>query len=221
MSKKYKNLFEQIVDIDNIRLAYKKAVAGGNAAHASKDLDALVSRCKAEFGSLNVLVNNAAIAPLASIEEMTPELARMESLDMGKPLTQSTGEIPATADTFRYFAGLADKIEGEVLVTPHETFGYTVREPFGVVASITPWNFPILILSIKGAPVITCTTPGGKPTSWASRPTSRAVDGDEDAGLKMMQLPAARAGPPLMPHMQIGKFHGMIAATTPWGSRRV
>lgn len=89
-----------------------------------------------------------------AIEQATPELARMESLDMGKPLSQSTGEIPATADTFRYFAGLADKIEGEVLVTPDDTFGYTLREPFGVVASITPWNFPILILSIKGAPAL-------------------------------------------------------------------
>jgi len=88
------------------------------------------------------------------IDSRTEELARIESADMGKPYTQSLGDIPLTADFFRYYAGLADKIEGEKLVTPTDTFGYTLREPFGVTAAIVPWNFPIAMAGIKGGPAL-------------------------------------------------------------------
>jgi aldehyde dehydrogenase (NAD+) len=89
------------------------------------------------------------------IEARTEELARMETTDMGKPLSQSvTGDIPGAVAFFRYFAGLADKVEGETLVGPPNSFAYTVREPFGVVAAIMPWNFPLCMCGIKGGPAL-------------------------------------------------------------------
>lgn len=89
------------------------------------------------------------------IEARTEELARMETTDMGKPLSQSlSGDIPGAVAFFRYFAGLADKLEGETLITPPMTFGYTVREPYGVVAAIMPWNFPLCMCGIKGGPAL-------------------------------------------------------------------
>ncbi len=89
-----------------------------------------------------------------AIDECADDIARMETADMGKPYNQSSGDVPATADIFRFYAGIADKIEGECLVTPAKTFGYTLHEPFGVVASITPWNFPVVMIGMKGAPAL-------------------------------------------------------------------
>lgn len=89
------------------------------------------------------------------IDERTEELGRMETCDMGKPYSQAVGgDVPGAAAFFRYFAGLADKLEGETLITPANTFGYTLREPQGVVAAIMPWNFPICMCGIKGGPAL-------------------------------------------------------------------
>ncbi len=83
------------------------------------------------------------------------ELARLETLHNGKPITESRQiEIPAAAECFQYFAGLADKLEGETIPVKGPQLVYTLREPLGVVAAIVPWNFPLLLAAWKIAPAL-------------------------------------------------------------------
>jgi betaine-aldehyde dehydrogenase len=78
------------------------------------------------------------------------ELALLETLENGKPLAQSLGEIEAAADLWHYAAALARNLHGDTYNTLGEdTLGVTLREPIGVVGIITPWNFPFLIVSQK------------------------------------------------------------------------
>lgn len=92
------------------------------------------------------------------IEEHTEELALLETLDNGKPIRYSRGgDVPLTADHFRYFAGWATKLEGETIpVSVPNMFTYTLREPVGVVGQIIPWNFPLQMAAWKLAPALAC-----------------------------------------------------------------
>ena len=86
-------------------------------------------------------------------------LARLETLDVGKTLADSAMvDLPAAIETFRYFATVADTVEGRVVATPplrgRPTHSYVVREPVGVVAAIVPWNAPLMIAAWKLAPAL-------------------------------------------------------------------
>jgi aldehyde dehydrogenase (NAD+) len=85
------------------------------------------------------------------------ELTAIESLDAGKPLAAvRRQDMPAAIDTLMYYAGWADKINGQVIPTRPGALTYTVREPVGVVAAIVPWNFPLMIGMWKIAPALAC-----------------------------------------------------------------
>ncbi len=71
------------------------------------------------------------------------ELARTETLDVGKPLKDSLGDIDSVAITLRYNAGAADKLQGETIPLGPKFVDFTVLEPIGVTAHIVPWNFPL------------------------------------------------------------------------------
>ncbi len=89
------------------------------------------------------------------IEEHAEELAALETLDNGKPLRNSREvNLPLTVETFRYFAGYADKVYGQTIPVPGDYFSYTRREPVGVVGQIIPWNFPMLMVAWKWAPAL-------------------------------------------------------------------
>jgi acyl-CoA reductase-like NAD-dependent aldehyde dehydrogenase len=90
------------------------------------------------------------------IEEHADELARLETRDQGQPLSISAGfSVPMAAEVFRYYAGWCTKIEGTAgpVATP-DVLHYTRREPVGVAALITPWNFPLMIAAWKLAPAL-------------------------------------------------------------------
>ena len=77
-------------------------------------------------------------------------LALMDSLESGKPLAQARGEIEGAADIWRYAAALARELSGESYANlGPDRLGFVLREPIGVVSIITPWNFPLLIVSQK------------------------------------------------------------------------
>lgn len=83
------------------------------------------------------------------------ELARLETLDTGKPLANATNiDVPRTADTFFYFSGWATKWGGETIPVRGPYLNYTLREPLGVVGAIVPWNFPLLLAARKIAPAL-------------------------------------------------------------------
>ena len=95
------------------------------------------------------------------IEAHAEELAQLECLDNGKPLTVArAADVALTIDHFRYYAGWATKIEGETIPinSPDgRTFlDYTLREPVGVVGQIIPWNFPLLMAAWKLGAALAC-----------------------------------------------------------------
>ena len=88
------------------------------------------------------------------------ELAELESLDNGKPLAMAKGDIAATVNHIRYYAGWPTKIEGETIpVSARDVLCYTVREPVGVCGQIVPWNFPLLMAAWKIAPALAAGCP--------------------------------------------------------------
>lgn len=96
------------------------------------------------------------------LEANLDELAELESLDNGKPLwVGKYAEIPGAIEQFRYFAGVATRIEGTTIPTSinyqppgKKIFAYTVKEPIGVVGAIVPWNSPIVLTAMKIAPAL-------------------------------------------------------------------
>ncbi|MGH7061532.1 MAG: aldehyde dehydrogenase family protein, partial [Stellaceae bacterium] len=90
-----------------------------------------------------------------AIDEHTLEFALLDSLDVGKPVMDMiTGDVPAAALTFQYFAETIDKVEGTVTTTASDAFHYILRQPLGVVGCITPWNYPLLMTAWKVAPAL-------------------------------------------------------------------
>jgi aldehyde dehydrogenase (NAD+) len=91
------------------------------------------------------------------IEAHALELAQLETLDNGKSLGESQAvDIPAAAETFRYYAGWVNKIAGDTNPTDPAFFNFTLREPVGVCGQIIPWNFPLLMAAWKLAPALAC-----------------------------------------------------------------
>jgi aldehyde dehydrogenase (NAD+) len=89
------------------------------------------------------------------IAENADLIARVESTDNGKLLKEMGGQIRALPEWYYYFAGAADKIQGETIPSDKPNFLlYTRREPIGVVAAIVPWNSPVLLLTWKLAPAL-------------------------------------------------------------------
>ncbi|MFT3953303.1 MAG: aldehyde dehydrogenase family protein [Piscinibacter sp.] len=89
------------------------------------------------------------------IEANADELARLESLDTGHPIKDSRAlDVPRTAACFRYFGGMADKFQGEVVPVEAGFLNYLLREPVGVVGQVVPWNFPLMFTSWKMGPAL-------------------------------------------------------------------
>jgi betaine-aldehyde dehydrogenase len=85
------------------------------------------------------------------------ELAELETRDTGKPIQETlVVDVVSGADCFEYFAGLAQSLSGEHIDLGGQAFGYTRREPLGVVAGIGAWNYPLQIACWKAAPALAC-----------------------------------------------------------------
>src|SRR3954466_2827201 len=89
------------------------------------------------------------------IEQAADELARLETLDTGHPIRDTRNlDVPRTVATFRYFGGMADKVEGSVVPVESGFLNSLLREPLGVVGQVVPWNFPLMFTSWKMAPAL-------------------------------------------------------------------
>ncbi len=90
-----------------------------------------------------------------AIEEQIDDLAALETLDNGKPLSEArNGDLPLVVDCLRYYGGFADKIQGSTIPVRGNYFTYTRREPVGVAGQIIPWNFPMLMTAWKWGPAL-------------------------------------------------------------------
>ena len=103
------------------------------------------------WGRMTGAERAALLRRLASvIADNADHLARIETMDNGKLIREMSGQMRSLPNWYNYFAGAADKIHGETIPTDKSNFFvYTRREPLGVVATITPWNSPLLLLTWK------------------------------------------------------------------------
>ncbi len=89
-----------------------------------------------------------------AIRDRFDELARLESLNVGKPVREAKGDVAYVYKLFEYYAGLADKIQGDTIPVPGARLDYTLREPVGVTGHIAPWNYPLLLACRGIAPAL-------------------------------------------------------------------
>ena len=126
-----------------------------------KDVDRAVNAARAAFdegpwGKMTGTERARLMRRLADLlAENAEELATVESTDNGKLLREMGGQLGALPEWYYYFAGAADKIQGETIPSDKPNFFvYTRREPIGVVGAIVPWNSPLLLLTFKLAPAL-------------------------------------------------------------------
>lgn len=127
---------------------------------SAEDVDAAVRAARrafeGEWSKTSPATRGRLLNRLAdAIESRATELAQIEVQDNGKLLREMGAQLRAVPAWYRYYAGLADKIEGETIPMERSTlFNFTLREPLGVVGFITPWNSPLLILAFTMAPAL-------------------------------------------------------------------
>jgi acyl-CoA reductase-like NAD-dependent aldehyde dehydrogenase len=123
------------------------------------DIDLAVAAAKAAFPKWKAIAaaeRGRLLLKLAdALEANSEEFAQLESLNTGHPIKDSRFlDVPRTAACFRYFGGMADKIQGDVMPVEPGFLNYVLREPLGVVGAIVPWNFPLMFCSWKMGPAL-------------------------------------------------------------------
>ncbi|KAL4242891.1 aldehyde dehydrogenase family protein [Abortiporus biennis] len=157
----------------------------------SKDVNVAVSAARKAFKTswgLNVTSSFRAncLLKLADIMSQNVDaIAAIETLDVGTPFTMTRGYlIPEAVETLKYYAGLSGKTHGHTKETNPLKFGYTRREPYGVVAAITPWNTPLRITISKITPaLITGNTVVIKPSEFTPLSALLFASFIEEAGI--------------------------------------
>ena len=145
--------FESISPIDNVPIA--NVAAGGE-----RDADRAVRAARTAFETWSTMSPTARkkvlLAVAEGIETRAEELAEWETRDMGKPIADALGkDVPRAAYNFRFFADYAEGVGSKAFDKPWDnTLGYELREPLGVIAAISPWNFPLMLLTWKVAPAL-------------------------------------------------------------------
>jgi len=132
-------------------------IARGNAADAAQAVEAAARAFDSgAWPTLNASERGKLLWKLADLVTANAErLAFIERQDNGKLATEVLAQVRYMADYFRYYAGLADKVQGSVIPTDKKgVFAYTRYEAKGVVAIITPWNSPLTLTSWKLAPAL-------------------------------------------------------------------
>jgi acyl-CoA reductase-like NAD-dependent aldehyde dehydrogenase len=118
------------------------------------------------------------------VRERLEDLSRLEARNAGKPIRDARDEIGIVADTLEYWGGAANKIFGETVPIQDPGLDVTLREPVGVCALITPWNFPLVISTWKIAPALACgNTIVVKPASYTPLSVLRLAEILVEAGL--------------------------------------
>src|SRR5437588_5975831 len=126
----------------------------------------------------------------ALVHERLEDLARLEARNVGKPIGDARDEIGIVADTLEYWGGAANKIFGETVPIQDPGLDVTLREPVGVCALITPWNFPLVIANWKISPALACgNTIIVKPASYTPLSVLMLADTLLEAGLPPDTLP--------------------------------
>ena len=146
------------------------------------------------------------------IREHADEIGAVESRDTGKPVGQATAEVMLGADFLTYFAGHAELPNGKTHPVDDGYFVYSVREPYGVVGAISPWNYPFLLACWKTAPalavgnsvVVKMAEQTPLSTSYLARLTAEA--GMPDGVFNVVHGDGPTTGAALVAHPQVPKL---------------
>ena len=165
-------------------------VLGRIAAATVEDVDVAVTAAAAalespEWRDISPARRAQYLFDLAdAVDEHLETLAELESLDMGKPIVQARDDIGGVSLTFRYYGGWPTKIEGDINPVRSPFFGMTLRQPIGVCAAITPWNFPVVMAAHKIGPALAAgNTVVMKPAEISSYTTLYLADLAREVGL--------------------------------------
>lgn len=117
---------------------------------------AIAKKAQVAWGKMDAADRGHLLSKLAdAIEANAEELIILEAIDTGHPVRDARKlDVPRTARCFRYFGGMADKVEGFLPPVYPGFINYVQREPLGVVGQIIPWNFPLMFTSWKMAPAL-------------------------------------------------------------------
>ncbi|MBE9033864.1 aldehyde dehydrogenase family protein [aff. Roholtiella sp. LEGE 12411] len=130
-------------------------VAEADAADVDQAVQAARVAFNGEWSKISATRRGELLYKLADlIKQNIDELAHLETLDNGKPLQDSLGDLELVIACYRYYAGWADKVQGKTIPINGPYFCYTRHEPVGVVGQIIPWNFPLLMQAWKLAPAL-------------------------------------------------------------------
>jgi aldehyde dehydrogenase (NAD+) len=142
--------------VDPYRQQAWASAADGDAADVDLAVAAARRALSGPWGQLTGFGRAALMRRLAElIARDADRLAAIETRDTGKLLREMRGQLASLPSWYSYFAGLADKLQGETIPTDRANFlVYTRHEPAGVVGAIVPWNSPLLLLSWKLAPAL-------------------------------------------------------------------
>ena len=131
------------------------AVARAGEADVDRAVRAAHDAMKGPWSRFTPAERGALLFKLADLVEAHREkIARIETMDVGKPLRESLGDMDGVAATFRYNAGAADKMEGATIPLGPDFVDFTLMEPIGVTAHIVPWNFPLGMAARSMAPAL-------------------------------------------------------------------
>lgn len=162
-------------------------LSDGGPADVDAAVDAARAAFEGEWGRMSGFERAAIMRDIAvAIEDGAERLALLEVRDSGKLYREMLGQLTVLPNWYNYYAGLADKLEGKSVpaVAPRNYLGFTTREPVGVVAAITPWNSPLLLLTMKLAPLLaagcTCVV---KPSEHSPASTVALAEVLSQAGL--------------------------------------
>ncbi|QOF75078.1 aldehyde dehydrogenase (plasmid) [Aminobacter sp. SR38] len=188
-------------------------IARGTESDVSRAVSAAKMAFEGEWGSMNPTKRGKLLVRLAElIEREAPRLGEIEVRDNGKLIAEMGAQTRYMAEWYRYYGGLADKIEGAVIPTDKPgIFNFTRYEPLGVVAMITPWNSPLLLLTWKLAAALAAgNTAVVKPSEFTSASTLEFAELFEEAGFppgvfNVVTGFGAEAGAPLVVHPHVEK----------------
>ncbi len=189
-------------------------IARGSAADVDKAVTAAKAAFEGEWGEMKPTQRGKILVKLAElIERDAARLGEIEVRDNGKLLAEMAGQTKYVAEWYRYYGGLADKVEGSVIPTDKPgIFNFTRYEPYGVVGLITPWNSPLLLVGYKLAPALAAgNTVVIKPSEFTSASTLEFMKLISEAGfpegvVNVVTGYGAEAGGPLVDHPDVMKI---------------
>ncbi|MCD8503922.1 MAG: aldehyde dehydrogenase [Burkholderiaceae bacterium] len=200
---------ENRTPIDNSLIGY---IAAGTAA----DIDAAVKAARASFeaGTWSQLApaerKRVILKWVDLLHAHHEELAALDCIDAGKPISECMNtDMPATIDTFAWYAEAIDKCFGKISPTGPDALGLIVREPIGVVGAVLPWNFPAQMYAWKVAPALAAgNSVVVKPAELTSLSAYRMTELAHEAGippevLTLVTGDGESAGEPLGRHADV------------------